>query len=124
MSSPTPRRKFQAKAQTVRTLDPGSSIDECKEIIATTNQSIFPLVDANDKLCGIFNMNDLRRFLFDDSLALVAVAQDVAISDDIITVEARDSLATTMRRFTIRNLEELPIVDGDGHYQGMLSAGK
>ena len=104
------------------TLHPGSSIEECKGIISSTNQSIFPVVNHEGQLCGIFNMNDLRRFLFDDSLALVAVAQDVAITrNDIITIEERDSLATTMRRFTIRNLEELPIVDEENTFMGMLS---
>jgi len=96
----------------VRTLRPDSSIDECKHLVTETHQNVYPLVDDEGHLRGIFNLNDLRGFLYDDSLGLVAVAQDVATTD-IITLRPRDSLASALRRFTIKNLEELPVVDND-----------
>ena len=102
---------FDSKRE-VRTLQPSSSIDACKQLVTESHQTVYPVVDANGKLSGIFNLNDLRAFLFDDSLGLVAVAEDVA-TDDIITIRPKDSLATALRAFTVKNLEELPVVADD-----------
>ncbi|MDA3960189.1 MAG: chloride channel protein [Planctomycetota bacterium] len=93
-------------------LHPDSSIDECKQMVADSHQTVYPVVDASGHLTGIFNLNDLRGFLFDDSLALVAVAQDVALpTRDIIAITPNDTLATALRSFTHKNLEEIPVVD-------------
>ena len=44
------------------------------------------------------------------SLGLIAVAQDVATTE-IITIRPKDTLASAMRRFTVKNLEELRLVN-------------
>jgi len=106
----------------VPTLHPESSIDDCKRLVTTSHQTVYPVVDHEGQLVGIFNMNDLRSFLFDDTLGMVAVAEDVA-TKEIITLRPRDSLATAMRRFTQRNLEELPVVadDDEKRFLGLLT---
>ena len=106
----------------VHTLHPESSLDECKRLITDTHQNIYPIVDNDGHMTGIFSMNDLRSFLYDDSLGLVAVAQDIA-TDHIIAIQPKDSLATTMRRFTELNVDALPVVDDEEEmtFLGMLS---
>ncbi len=106
----------------VHTLHPDSSLDACKKLVTDTHQNIYPVVDNNNSLTGIFSMNDLRSFLYDDALGLVAVAQDIA-TDHIIVIHPHDSLATTMRRFTELNIEEIPVVSADENetFLGMLS---
>jgi CIC family chloride channel protein len=101
-----------------RTLRPESSIDDCKRLVTESHQTVYPVVEENGRLCGIFNMNDLRGFLYDETLGLVAVADDVA-TKDIIVIRPRDTLASAMRRFTLKNLEELPVVETteDGGYR-------
>ena len=94
----------------VRTLKPSSSIDACKRLVTESHQNVYPVVDEDGSLHGLFNLNDLRSFLYDDALGLVAVAEDVA-STDLILLRRQDSLATALRRFTERNLEELPVVE-------------
>lgn len=99
---------FQSE-RTIHVLHPESTLDDCKRLITDTHQNIYPVVDSAQYLTGIFSMNDLRSFLYDDSLGLVMVAQDIATTN-IISIGMEDSLATTMRRFTELNVEELPIV--------------
>ncbi|MHC5067050.1 MAG: chloride channel protein [Planctomycetota bacterium] len=113
---------FDPMARPVQTLRPESGIDECKRLVAESHQTVYPVVDEGGRLTGIFNLNDLRSFLFDESLSLVAVAQDVA-THDILTLQPRDSLAHALRHFTIKNVEELPVVadDDEGHYLGVLT---
>ena len=107
----------------VRTLEPHSSIDEAKALVTETNQNVYPVVDGETrKPTGLFfALDDLRAFLYDETLGLVAVAQDVA-DDQFVAITPRDSLATALRYFTDRNLEELPVIDPDtGHFLGLLS---
>lgn len=115
---------FDADRRVSRTLRPDSSIDACKQLVAESQQTVYPVVDTDGRLTGIFNLNDLRSYLFDDSLAMIAVAQDVAVTgEDIIAITPRDSLASALRCFTVRNLEELPVVDPDDRtrFLGLLS---
>lgn len=93
-------------------LNPNSSLDDCKQLVTISHQTVYPVVDNMGNLCGIFNMNDLRSFLYDDALGMVAVADDIATKDIIILRES-DTLSSAMRRFTIKNLEELPVVAED-----------
>jgi CIC family chloride channel protein len=97
-----------------------TSLREIKELLTRYQQTVFPVVDQHGHLVGVFSLDDLRSFLFDESLEMVAVASDVA-GDNIVAVHGSDSLATAIQRFTDQNLDELPVVDGDGQVQGLLS---
>ncbi len=110
------------REKNTQTLLPSSTLDECKKLITDTHQNIYPVVTNNGIMSGIFGMNDLRSFLYDESLGLVVVAQDIATTD-IITITTEDSLTTAMRRFTERNLDALPVVvsDDDWTFLGLLT---
>ena len=110
------REVFTPEARPAGTLSPGSTLDDCKILVANSHQTVYPIVTDDGKITGIFNLNDLREFLFDESLSLVAVAQDMATSD-LIVLQPKDSLTTALRRFTIKNLEELPVVADDDPQQ-------
>lgn len=107
----------------VRVLHPDSSLDACKQLVTESKQTVYPVVDESGNLCGIFNMNDLRSFLYDDALGMIAVADDIA-TKDIIIIRTHDTLASAMRRFTLKNLEELPVIeeleDGQRKFLGLI----
>lgn len=77
-----------------------------------THQSYFPIVDDDRKLCGIFSLNDIREFMYDEAIWALAVADDVA-TEEVLRVSERDSLNTAIRRFTYKNIDELPVVAND-----------
>jgi CIC family chloride channel protein len=103
------------------TLHPDSSLQECKMLVTQSQQNIYPVVDDEGRMTGLFTMDDLRAFLYDEALELVVVAQDIATTD-LATICGEDSLGTAMRRFTERNLDALPVVvsEEDPTFLGLL----
>ncbi len=99
----------------------GMTLDEIVHRLADDHQRYFPVVDADGRMVGVFSDNDVRAYLFDQSLWKLAVARDL-MTDDFLFVTPKDDLNTALLRFTSRNLDELPILDPDrpGCLLGML----
>jgi chloride channel protein, CIC family len=97
------------------------SLDEIVHTLAKTTQQYFPVVDANNRLVGIFSADDVRTWLYNETIWQLAVARDVMISK-IVSVTPDDDLNTALERFTQLNLDELPVLDPDdpGQFLGML----
>ena len=72
-------------------------------------------------MVGVFSDDDIRSYLFDDRLWNLVVAGDLMI-EDFLFVTPEDDLNTALRRFTTKNLEELPVVSAQdqGKLLGML----
>ena len=90
----------------------GASLDEIVHRLATTSQRYFPVVDDADQMIGIFSSQDVRSYLYDDTIWTIANARDV-MSHRVVTVTPDDDLNTALTRFTALNLEELPVVAKD-----------
>lgn len=97
------------------------SLDAIVHRLAETQQHYFPVVDSENRLVGIFSSDDVRSYLYDETIWQLAVARDIMVSN-IVSVTPRDDLNTALRRFTARNLDELPVLDADdpGKLLGML----
>ncbi len=88
----------------------GASLDEIVHLLAETNQHYFPVVDSDHQIVGLFSDDDVRAYLYDDTLWHLANARDVMISD-FFRVSPDDDLNTAMQKFTSLNVDELPVVD-------------
>lgn len=79
------------------------------------------MVDTEGRIVGIFTDDDVRSFLFDNSIWNLAIASDVMTSN-VVSVTPEDDLNTALKRFTSLNVDELPVVDSDdsGVLLGML----
>ena len=97
------------------------SLDEIVHKLAETQQHHFPVVDTDGRLVGIFTADDVRSYLFDETIWKLAVARDVMITN-IIHVCPDDDLNTSLQRFTSLNVDELPVLDANdaGKFLGML----
>lgn len=91
------------------------------ELVASSHQSQFPVIDEQGKLCGVFAMDDLRPLLFDESVHRVIIAGDIA-KPSPPTLTPQDSLSRALRTLSARNVDEVPVVDPHDprHYLGML----
>ncbi|MCA8998236.1 MAG: chloride channel protein, partial [Planctomycetaceae bacterium] len=89
-----------------------ASLDEIVHLIAETQQHYFPVVDANDRIVGIFSSDDVRSYLYDQTLWKLANARDV-MNARVISVTPDDDLNTAMRCFVSIAIDELPVVDPD-----------
>ena len=94
----------------LRWVHEGQSLNEIVHLLAETPQRYFPVVDENDRLVGIFSAEDVRSYLYDDTIWEIANARDVMVSR-VVTVTPDDDLNTALTKFTALNVNELPVVD-------------
>ncbi len=87
-----------------------------------TEQHYFPVANKEGKLAGIFSINDVRFLLKERDIWDLFVIKDIARSR-IITVSLSEDIHSALHKFTIRNLDQLPVVaDEDPRkFLGMLS---
>jgi CIC family chloride channel protein len=92
------------------------------KLVTGSQDSYFPVVDARGQLIGILSINDLRAILFEQSLAKVVVARDVATLN-VVTVSWDESLQDALDKMIQLNVDELPVIRAHdpGKIAGMLS---
>jgi len=97
------------------------TLDKIVHLLAETHESYFPVVNADEKVVGIFSARDVRTYLYDETIWNLAIAEDIMVTD-IVSVTPEDDLNTALQRFTSLNLDELPVFDaaGEGKLLGML----
>ena len=97
------------------------SLEEIVHLLAENEQHYFPVVDDERNLLGIFSANDVRSYLYDETIWRLANARDVMVTN-LVTLTPEDDLNTAMQRFTSRNLDELPVLDPENSQKllGML----
>ncbi len=96
-------------------------LEEIVRLLPETEQSYFPVTDGEGRIVGVFTSTDVRRFLFDPTIWRLAIAADVMVAP-FLSIAPADDLNTALRRFTMKNIDELPVVDPDspGRLLGML----
>jgi CIC family chloride channel protein len=61
-------------------------------------------------MVGIFSDDDVRAYLYDETLWHLANAGDVMTSP-FVNVSPEEDLNTALQKFTALNLDELPVID-------------
>ncbi|BBO80605.1 chloride channel protein [Desulfosarcina ovata subsp. sediminis] len=87
---------------------------EFKRYFSETKQHYFPVVDGDQRLVGIFSVNDIRGVLFAPEIERLVVMKDVGTSEIIVTTPEED-LNAVLKKFTTRNIDSLPVVRADDH---------
>ncbi|MCP4681549.1 MAG: chloride channel protein [Desulfobacterales bacterium] len=85
-----------------------------KQYFSETKQHYFPVMDQQERLIGIFSSTDIRGVLFSREIEELVVMKDISTSDLIITYPSED-LNTVLQKFTIKNIDSLPVVRDDDH---------
>ncbi len=93
-----------------------------RRFFKATEQHYFPVVDKEGRLSGIFSINDIRHFLFDRDLGDILVVKDFA-RKEVITTKPSEDVNTLLRKFTVRNIDMIPVVDDNDptKFLGMIS---
>jgi CIC family chloride channel protein len=87
---------------------------EFRDFFCETKQHYFPVVDPNNRLVGIFSSTDIRGVLFSKGIDNLVVMRDVA-TFDLISTTPSDDLNSVFQKFTIKNIDSLPVVRDDDH---------
>jgi chloride channel protein, CIC family len=85
-----------------------------RKFFPETKQHYFPVVDQHKRLVGIFSSTDIRAVLFSTGIANLVVMNDVATFDIILTTPSED-LNAVLQKFTVKNIDSLPVVSEDDH---------
>jgi CIC family chloride channel protein len=83
-----------------------------KKHFSETEQHYFPVMDERGKLSRIFSINDIRSVLFAPGIGNLVVMKDIGTPDIISTSPAED-LNSVLRKFTVKNIDSLPVVRED-----------
>jgi CIC family chloride channel protein len=94
----------------IQFIDEGTSLKDIVHTLAETQQRYFPVVDQEQRMVGIFSANDVRSYLYDETIWELAVARDIMVPN-IVSVSPSDDLNTALQRFTAINVDELPVID-------------
>jgi CIC family chloride channel protein len=105
------------KVKKVRQIPQDMTFSDFKNYFSRTDQHYFPVMDQDQRLVSIFSINDVRGVLFSQEIEELVVMKDIGTSSIIFATPSED-LNSVMQKFTIRNIDSLPVVTDDDH--GML----
>ncbi|PIE71969.1 MAG: chloride channel protein [Deltaproteobacteria bacterium] len=83
-----------------------------KPFFAETKQHYFPVMDADDRMVGIFSSTDIRGVLFSEAIEPLIIMRDIMTRNVIVTRPGED-LNTVLIKLTRKNIDSLPVVDED-----------
>jgi CIC family chloride channel protein len=83
-----------------------------KDFFSESKQHYFPVMDQDGRLISIFSINDVRGVLFAESIENLVRMKDIGTTD-IITTSPSEDLNTVLQKFTIRNIDSIPVVADD-----------
>jgi len=82
------------------------------KMVTNSQDAHFPVINAEGKLTGILSINDVREFLFEESLAKVVLARDVA-TPNVVKVFTHESLQSALDKMARLSVDELPVAHED-----------
>jgi CIC family chloride channel protein len=82
---------------------------ELIKIVTDSPESYFPIVDDQGKMTGILSINDIREVLFEENLAQLIIAKDVA-THTVARAFWNESLQDALDKMALINVNELPVV--------------
>lgn len=98
----------------VRLIPQDMTFSDFKNYFSTTQQQYFPVMDQDQRLVSIFSINDVRGVLFSQEIEELVVMKDIGTSDIIVATPSED-LNSVLQKFTVKNIDSLPVVEEDDH---------
>ncbi len=102
------------------TVDPDATLGDMVNIFTRSKRNIFPVVDKENKYCGIVMLNDIRKLLFDVGQYESVRVRDMMINTPEI-VHIEDRMEQVMNKLEKTKTWNLPVIDGHNRYVGMVS---
>ncbi|MFZ2041151.1 MAG: CBS domain-containing protein, partial [Desulfobacterales bacterium] len=108
--------------KSVRVIPQNMLLIDFKQCFGEMTQHYFPVADERGRMIGIFSINDVRGVLFAPEVEHLVIMKDIA-THDIITTDPTEDLHSVLNKFTIKNIDSLPVVSKDdpARLMGMLN---
>ena len=88
----------------------GTLLQDLIHIMVSHEQFYIPITDRSGNLTGIVSIHDIRTILFEDEVKRVVTAGQIA-TEEVITLNPKDDLAEAIEKFSLKDIEEIPVVD-------------
>ena len=92
-----------------QTVYEGMSLPELTARISKSKYNSFPVVNSEDALVGILSFYDYSEALFNEDLANLVVAKDLATTE-LVTVSTTDNLYDALQKISAKDFSILPVV--------------
>lgn len=102
---------------------PDMDLGEMVKAISQSGRNLFPVVDVNDRLLGIVVLNDIRNIIFRQELYHRYHVENFMAAPKAC-IKITDSMEEVMRKFDDTGAWNLPVVDEEGKYKGIVSKSK
>jgi CIC family chloride channel protein len=115
-------RDVGIRTRGIETIPASMPFRELIHVVARSSETLFPVVDAQGRLTGIFSLRDVRLALVGSEWGPLVLADDLALRP-VLSVTPDDNLHTALRHMTELNIDEIPVVDqkDPSHLLGLLS---
>jgi len=100
------------RKRSITRIPEGMQLHQIVHVLANTRQHYFPVVNENDEMVGIFSADDVRSYLYDETIWQLATATDV-MNSKVVSVTPEDDLNVAMQCFTAVAIDEIPVVDAE-----------
>ena len=107
-------KELTGQFRKVQLIPQDMTLKRFRKIFSSSHQHYYPVVDKENRLTGIFSINDIRGVIFDQEIGDLVRMKDVANPDIIYTTPSED-LNAVLKKCTIRNLQRVPVVRDDDH---------
>ena len=114
---------LSAKGSAVATIDPGASLADASASLRDHGIGAL-IVSANGStIGGILSERDVVRALAAHGGSTLGRAVSTAMSDDVVTCTAGDTVDQLMAMMTDRRIRHVPVTDESGSLVGIISIG-
>ncbi|MDQ6962614.1 MAG: IMP dehydrogenase [Mariprofundaceae bacterium] len=103
--------------QNPSTVSPEMLVQDIRDLSNEFGFSGFPVLDADQRLCGIVTNRDIR-FAMSSNLT---VGQVMTPRERLITVDIGTDVETCKKLFHQHRIEKLPVVDAQNHLHGLIT---
>jgi chloride channel protein, CIC family len=102
-------RDIMDRVRRVTMIPENMPFTDFKKHFSETEQHYFPVMGQDGKLSRIFSINDIRSVLFAPGIGHLVVMKDIGTAE-IITTTPSEDLNAVMKKFTVKNIDSLPVV--------------
>jgi len=96
------------------TLQETMSFAEFMEFFPGSKTEYYPVMNKGGKMTGVVSFQDIREIMLEDGLEHVVVMKELA-ETDLIKLFPHDNLTTAIRKFGIKDIGTVPVVDPEDH---------
>lgn len=97
------------------TISPDENLEKLVDLISHSNQVIFPVVAADNKLLGIVHFNDIREIIFNPYRVKYTLIKEIMVQP-VAIINPSNSMELVMDKFESSKKAFLPVISDDKYY--------